>query len=356
MRSFFLQNIYIFAHVCIFLIMNKRITIKDIAKELNVHHSTVSRALRNDPRVNVSTRDHVLAYAREHEYQTNMNAVQLRGTSNNAIALIVPNINHSFFSDIVSKLTNLAYSKGYVISVFQTNEKYQQEKEIVNTIIKHNFAGVIVSIAKDTVNSDHFALLSKFGIPLVFFDRVCADIIAPKVLVNNYEITFQATEYLIARGYKRIAHVTGTPKINVFADRQKGYCDALVKSELDYSNSIVIEEDFTIEKGKEVLANLWNTDEKPDAIISSSIHFTMGILLQARTFGIQIPQQLGIITFGTLLSTEIIQPQITSIEQPESEIAEITFELLEKLMNKEISPHEKIERTVKAEIIFKESC
>jgi LacI family transcriptional regulator len=336
--------------------MNKRITIKDIAKELNVHHSTVSRALRNDPRVNEKTRDIVLAYAREHEYQINMNAVQLRGTSNNAIALIVPNINHSFFSDIVSKLTNLAYSKGYVISVFQTNEKYQQEKEIINTIIKHNFAGVIVSIAKDTVNSDHFALLGKFGIPLVFFDRVCADIAAPKVLVNNYEITFQATEYLIGKGYKRIAHVTGTPNINVFADRQKGYCEALLKNGLTYSKSLVVEDDFSIEKGKEVFSGLWNADEKPDAIISSSIHFTMGILLQARTCNIQIPQELGLITFGTLLSSEIIQPQITSIEQPELEIAEISFELLEKLINQEISTHEKIERTVKAEIIFKESC
>ena len=95
--------------------MNKRITIKDIAKELNVHHSTVSRALRNDPRVNENTRNAVLAYAAEHEYQTNMNAVQLRGTSNNAIALVVPNINHSFFSDIISHLTDLASQKGYVI-------------------------------------------------------------------------------------------------------------------------------------------------------------------------------------------------------------------------------------------------
>src|ERR1035437_3369298 len=207
--------------------MKRRITIKDIAKGLNIHHSTVSRALRNDPRVNENTRDAVLAYANEHDYQINMNAAQLRGKTNNAIALIVPNINHTFFSDIISQLTNIAYQKGYVISVFQTNEKYLQEKEIVNTIIKHNFAGVIVSIAKDTINSNHFALLKKYGIPLVFFDRVCPDISTPKVLVNNYEITLQATEHLINKGYKRIAHITGNTYVNVFKDREKGYCDAL---------------------------------------------------------------------------------------------------------------------------------
>ncbi|HLP06285.1 MAG TPA: LacI family DNA-binding transcriptional regulator [Paludibacter sp.] len=336
--------------------MKKRITIKDIAKELNVHHSTVSRALRNDPRVNEVTRDAVLAYAREHEYQTNMNAVQLRGTSNNAIALIVPNINHSFFSDIVSQLTNLAYQKGYVISVFQTNEKYQQEKEIVNTIIRHNFAGVIVSIAKDTVNSDHFALLKKFGIPLVFFDRVCEDIDMPKVLINNYEITFSATEYLLGKGYTRIAHLTAPNAINVFRDRQKGYLDALAKHGLVYQNPIEIDEEFTIQVGRDVFSKLWNSPERPDAIISSSIHLTMGILLQARAYGIEIPKELGLITFGTLLSSEIIQPQITYIEQPEKEIAEISFELLEKMMTGEIQEATAIEKVVEAGIVFKESC
>lgn len=336
--------------------MNKRITIKDIAKELNVHHSTVSRALRNDPRVNEKTRDLVLTYARKHEYQTNMNAVQLRGKSNNAIALIVPNINHPFFSDIVSQLTNLAYQKGYVISVFQSNEKNKQEKEIVNTIIKHNFAGVIVSIAKDTTNSDHFSALKKFGIPLVFFDRVCEDIPVPKVLVNNYEITFSATEYLINKGYKRIVHLTGTTSINVFRDRGKGYCDALTKNELEYRNPIVIESDFNIEIGKSIFSKLWNSTVKPDAIISSSVHLTMGILLQARTYGVNIPKDLGLISFGTFLSSEIIQPQITSIEQPEQEIAEISFELLEKLMTQDLLQDEIEVREVKAEIIFRESC
>ena len=344
-------------HTFVFsLYMKRRITIKDIAKELNVHHSTVSRALRNDPRVNEVTRDAVLAYAREHEYQTNMNAVQLRGTSNNAIALIVPNINHSFFSDIVSKLTNLAYSKGYVISVFQTNEKYQQEKEIVNTIIRHNFAGVIVSIARDTVNSDHFGVLSKFGIPLVFFDRICEDIPTPKVIINNYEITAKATEYLIKKGYRNIAHFTATTNINVFRDRENGYLDMLKKYGMEYQQPIVVEDDFSIELGKTLFSGLWNMPVKPDAIISSSVHMTVGIMLESRKFGIRIPEGLGLITFGSLLSSEIIEPQVTCIEQPEAEIAEISFDLLEKMINHEISIGNSLEKTVQAEIIFKKSC
>jgi LacI family transcriptional regulator len=336
--------------------MNKRITIKDIAKELNIHHSTVSRALRNDVRVNEKTRDLVLAYAREHEYQTNMNAVQLRGSSNNAIALIVPNINHTFFSDIISQLTNLAYIKGYVISVFQSNEKYELEKEIVSTIIKHNFAGVIVSISQATTNSDHFALLQKFGIPLVFFDRLCEDILSPRVLVNNFEITFNATEYLISRGYKRIVHLTGTDKINVFRDRQNGYLEALKKNKIEYRNPILITENFSTELGKDILKMLLNSNEEPDAFISSSVHLTMGILLQARILGINIPQNIGLISFGNQLTSEMFQPRITSIEQPEKEIAELSFELLEKLINKEVESNKLLIKEVKATINFKESC
>ena len=334
--------------------MNKRITIKDIARELNIHHSTVSRALRNDPRVNEKTRDVVLAYAREHEYQTNMNAVQLRGTGNNAIALIVPNINHSFFADVISQLTDIAYQKGYVISVFQSNEKYEQEKEIINTIIQHNFAGVIVSIAKDTQKSDHFRLLKKFGIPLVFFDRVCEDIIAPKVIVNNYDITATATEWLIKKGYNRIAHITGTNIINVFRNRDQGYQDTINKFSLDYNHTIEIQNDFSIQIGKEVFTQLWNSTPKPDAIISSSVNLTLGILVQAALLGVNIPTDLGLITFGSMMTSEIYQPQITTIEQQETEIAQTTFELLEDMIvNKN---NDVVIKEIKAQLIFRESC
>jgi len=336
--------------------MKKRITIKDIAKELNVHHSTVSRALRNDPRVNEKTRILVRDYALSHEYQKNMNAVQLRGSSKNTIALIVPNINHNFFSDIVSKLTNIAYKKGFILSVFQSNEDYEHEVGIVNTIIKQNYAGVIASISKDTTNSKHFKLLNSFGIPLVFFDRVCDDIFAPKVLVNNYEITFEATEYLINKGYKRIAHVTGPEHINVFHDRENGYLDALVKHGLDYSRNISYDDEFTVELGEKCLTDLLMEIEKPDAIISSSIHLTMGIIVCCRKLNIRIPQDLAIIGFGNHLNSLIMEPQITSIYQSETSIAEISFNLLEKLINKEIPTGENYTETVNAQIVYRASC
>jgi LacI family transcriptional regulator len=336
--------------------MLKRITIKDIAKELNVHHSTVSRALRNNPKVTETTRDRILACALRHGYQTNMNAVQLRGTSNNTIALIVPNINHTFFSNIVSQLTNLAYTKGYIISVFQSNENYEQEIGIVNTIIKQNYAGVIASISKNTIDSKHFNLFRTFGIPLVFFDRVCDDIKTPKVLVNNYEIIFQVAEYLIEKGYKRIANLTGPRYINVFNDRQKGYADALIKHHLNYQRKMVIKDDFTIKLGIESLNKLMSETEKPDAIISSSIILTTGLAVRAREMSLKIPKDLAFITFGDHVSSLMMQPQLTSISQPENEISELSFDLLNKMINKEISIDTECIKIVNAKVDYRESC
>ncbi len=336
--------------------MNKRITIKDIARELDIHHSTVSRALRNDPRVNIKTRDLILDYAQIHDYQININALQLRGSGNNAIALIVPNINHSFFSDVISILSDIACKKGYVISVFQTNEQYELEVEIVNTIIRHDFAGVLVSIAQSTLDAGHFRLLHKFGIPIVFFDRVCEDISTPKVLINNEEITAKATEYLISKNYERIVHITGNAHINVFRERQAGYLKSIENHGLKYTNSIILNNDFTVDRGKQIMDNLFNSPEKPDAIISSSIHITMGILLKARELKINIPDELGIVSFGTQLIANLIQPGLISIEQPEKEIAKLSFQLLEQLINKEFAIDCNLTLVANASIHFHESC
>ena len=278
----------------------------------------------------------------------------LHGADNNKpiVALIVPIINHSFFSNIADQLTTLAYNNGYLVSVFQSNEDYEQEVEIVNSIIAQKFAGVIVSISKNTIDSSHFKRLQEAGIPLVFIDRVCEDIIAPKVLINNYEITYTITENLIKKGNKRIALIIGTNDINVFRERQDGYLDALKKYGLTYQMPVV-ENEFSIEKGKDIFIKLWSSDNRPDAIISSSIQLTLGILLQTKLYDVKTPNKLDLVTYVSHISFKIIQPQITIIDQPENEIAELSFELLEKLISHELIPENEMTRTVNAKIAMK---
>ena len=274
----------------------------------------------------------------------------LKTLSRPIIALVIPIINHSFFSNIANQLTQLAFKKGYLLSVFETNEDYHQEVEVVKSIISQKFAGVIVSISKNTSDSNHFKKMQEAGIPIVFFDRVCNDIVAPKVLINNYEITFSVTEQLIKKGNKHIALITGTKDINVFRERQHGYLDALNKYGLTYQMPI-IEEEFSIEKGKEIFIKLWSSAIRPDAIISSSIQLTLGILLQTKLYDVKVPGKLNLISYVSHFSFKILQPQITIIEQPEKEIAEFSFELLEELISNQIIPENEMIKTVNAYIV-----
>lgn len=308
----------------------KRITIKDIARELKLHHSTVSRALRGEATVNEKTRNTVLEYAKQHGYQINMSALQLRGSIKNMIAVLVPNIHHSFFSNIVSIITNLAYEKGYVVSVFQSNEKYEQEKEIIKTLIRNNVAGVIASVSMETVNSEHFRKLKNYHIPLILFDRVCSDVEVPKVTVNNYEVVAEAVELLIKKGYQRIAHISGPDRINVFSDRQAGYLSSIKRFGLSYSRIEIVDSYFTIEEGEKAVRDLFLEPEKPDALICDSHFLTLGAFMRLREMNLNVPEDVGLAGFGESPYFEVISQEIVTLIQPEDAIANGVFELLMK--------------------------
>lgn len=335
--------------------MSVRLTIKDIAREFNVHHSTVSRALKNDKRVKEETRKKIVEYAKAHGYRINMNALQLRDGIRTVIAIIVPNINHQFFSNIISTVTNLAYKKGYVVTIFQTNENFDQEEKIINTVIQNNVAGVIASVSMETESSFHFAELKKYKIPLILFDRVCDDLNVSKVLINNAEVLGEAVNLLVNKGYKRIAHITGTKKVNVFRERQNGYANAILFNKLTYNRTIVINKGFSIEDGKISINELFTEKEKPDAIICDSFTLMTGVIIKLRELKVKFPDEIGLISFGDSPSMEVINPAITAIVQPEEEVAVEAFNLLlEKIESKNENLTQSI--TVSATIIERNSC
>ena len=313
--------------------MNRRITIKDISRELKVHHSTVSRALRNDPKVKEDTRKRIQAYAKKHGYKTNMNALQLRGSVKNVIAVIVPNINHVFFSKIISVITNLAYKDGFIVSVFQTNESLEIEKQVLNSVILNNIAGVIASISMETSNVEHFRALKKYKIPLVMFDRVTDKIKVPKVESNNFEVVSEVVKNLYQDGCRRIVHVTGPKKISVFKNRNKGYYHMIEKLGLPYASSCTPKKEFTIETGKETAKKIFSKKIKPDAIICDSDVLMTGILFQLKEMQIKVPEDVKIVSFGDNPVLNILTPNVSSIIQPMNEIANASYELLKNAIS-----------------------
>lgn len=329
----------------------KRITIKDIARELKLHHSTVSRALRNEKIINSETRGKVIEYAREHGYLLNLNALQLRGNANNVIGLVVPNINHSFFSNYISFISNLAFEKGYIISVFQSNESLQQEKEFIKTLIQHNVAGVMASISMETGKAQHFELLKKYNIPFVMFDRVDFSLGQSGVVINNSEVVSEVVAMLFSKGFRKIAYISGTPSTNVFIDRQKGYTGGLAKFGLKYKNCIAIHKGFTIEKGKQVIDTLFGLKDCPDAIICDSHILTLVALAKIQELGLRVSENFGLAGFGGFPDLALVSKGVIFIQQPEKEMAEAAFSLLmEEILNKEKVNTKQI-KTFQAEII-----
>jgi LacI family transcriptional regulator len=333
-----------------------RITIKDIARELDIHHSTVSRALRNDPRINTQTKRKIQDYAEHHGYRQNIQAVHFRGNGGNVIAMLTPNINHRFFSNMINHITNFAYEKNFVISVFQSNESFEQEQSIIDKIIQQDVTGVIASISNKTTNGDHYQDLINLNIPLVFFDRIPDNVHACSVINNNKEIVYELVEKLVKNGKKRIVHLTGPMTTSVFKERSQGYYQAIKASKIKYEKQVVFPDDFTMEAGQKVVDELFNGREKPpDAIISNSSFLTIGVIHQLNNLKISIPEEVTVAGFGDHFYNEMLHPHIISVEQPEEEMAKTAFELLLNQLSSRCDQqpvHPKIIK-LKSKIIFK---
>ncbi len=308
--------------------MKKKITIKDIANDLGIHHATVSRALRDDSRISQTTKDKIVAYAKSNGYKLNQSAVNLRNTQSNEIAVIVPNISHYTFANFVSVITDLAAKNNFIVSMFQTRENYEHEKDAVKTIMQNRVAGVIASLSLTTNDTTHFKDLIAFGIPVVFFDRVPEDLDAPKVTADNYKAAYNCVNLLLNKGYKKIAHLTGPLHISVFNDRNTGYQKALNDNKIDYLNNVVINKEFEISDGYETIKKLWNGESKPDAVLCDSFTLSAGVNLFCRDNEIIVPEDIGIIAIANDPFSALLDPPQTIMSQPIDKMAQAAFDLL----------------------------
>ena len=332
--------------------MKKKITIKDIANELGIHHATVSRALRNDSRISQSTKDKIVSYAKSKGYKLNQSAVNLRNTHSNEIAVIVPNISHYTFANFVSVITDLAARNNFIVSMFQTRENYEYEKDAVKTIMQNRVAGVIASLSLTTTDTDHFKDLIEFGIPVVFFDRVPLDIKAPKVTTDNFKAAYDCVNLLINKGFKKIAHLTGPLHISVFNERNNGYQNALNDHAVEYANNVVIPKEFEISDGFDAIQKLWQEDEKPDAVLCDSFTLSAGVNMFCRNQNIIVPDNLGIIAIANDPFSALLESAQTIMSQPINEMAKIAFDLLIQCTKSEIID---VTKSIQPELIIRKS-
>jgi DNA-binding LacI/PurR family transcriptional regulator len=303
-------------------------TIVDIAKKLGVAPSTVSRALSDHPDVKKATKEQIKKLAKDLNYSPNPIARSLKSSRTTTIGVIVPEIKHDFFSSAISGIEEVAYQSGYTILVCQSNESYEREVVNTNALMHHRVAGVIVSISQNTKNSDHFKDLLARKIPLVFFDRVCEDVNASKVVIDDCKSARVAVNHLVQRGYKRIAHFGGPKELGICIRRLNGYVEALKQNGLPSPNGFIRYGGLHEEDGYKSMDCMLKENIIPDAIFAVNDPVAIGAFQRIKEAGLKIPGNIAIVGFSNNKITALVDPPMTTVNQPSFEMGKKAAEIL----------------------------
>ena len=307
---------------------SKNITIKHIAKTLGISISTVSRALHDAYDVSPETRRKVMALAEELDYKPNPYAVSLVKQNTNMIGVLLPEIAVYYFSMVVKGIQDVAYSVGYNVMFFISGESLEREKLILKNLNVNSLDGLLVSVSAETCNSDHFKKLIDKGLPIVFFDRVLDDIHTSKVIQDDYQGAFNATQHLIQQGFTKIAHLAGPKNLNIAQQRLQGYLDALTQNGLPIRKNYIIHSSLTEEDGIQDMSKLLAVKPLPDALFCVNDRKAIGAMLALKRYGYKIPHHMAMVGFQNAPISEVVTPSLTTIEQTAYEIGAKSCQLL----------------------------
>ena len=317
-------------------IKNTEPTIHDIARELEISASTVSRALNDNPRISIKTKEKIKAVADKLGYRPNTLASNLRNKKSNTIGIVVPLINRYFFSSVISGAEDVAFKAGYNVVISQSNDLADKEINIVQSMFANRVDGLIISIAMRTDTFDHLKLFRKKHIPLVFFDRAVPEIETDKIVVDDFAGAFRVTQHLIDQGYKRIGHLAGPQNLTTYLDRKKGYIDALLKNGIAYDESLIIINTLTSDEGVPAIQQLMSLPNPPDAVFCGNDTTALSVMIYLRDKGIRIPEDVGIVGFSNEPFSKVVSPSISTIAQPGFLMGQKAAELIiQKIENKE---------------------
>ena len=306
------------------------ITMKDIARELGVSVATVSRALKDSPRISTKQKERIKTFAREHNFYPNLTAEKLRHNRvrpSNIIGVIIPKIEHYYFSTILSGIEKQARIRGYNIIVAQSEERYDLEKIICEHFIENRVCGIIVSQAKDTVKYDHFEKLNQMGIPVVFYDRICTGINANRVVVDDYMGAFTAVTHLIETGCRRIAFYGASMNLEISKNRYNGYRDALLRHGLKADSSLEFICDNR-EDAEEITPKVLKRPDRPDAFFAINDDTAIAILYTAKRMGLKVPEEVSICGFTNGERAVACDPMLTTVEQRGHMVGEEAVDVL----------------------------
>jgi len=323
------------------------LTMKDIASVFGISVATVSRALKDSPRISEERRKAIQQYAREHNFYPNAIGEALRHSRvmpSHMIGVIVPELAHFYFSMILTGIEEAAAARGYYIIVAQSGESYEKEVRVCEMFHRQKVCGVIVSQAKDTRNYDHYQKLIDAGIPLVFYDRICTGVNASRVVVDDYMGAYNAVTHLIETGCRRIAFYGGPMQLEISKNRFNGYKDALLKHGLAVDDSIVRICDNRAD-AEELTPEMLSLDHRPDGFFAVNDDTAIGILYTVKRAGFRVPDDIAICGFTNGQRAIACDPMLTTVEQRGKRVGEEAAEILIDKVEGH-SPIDKVEKRI----------
>jgi LacI family transcriptional regulator len=306
----------------------KRVTLTDIANELDIDVSTVSKALKKHPKISDTTIKKVSKVARRLNYRPNDIATALVKGKSNLIGVMVPHTDENFFASAIRGIEEVAKKEGYHITIFQSNDDTNDEKSNIETMYRARVDGIIASHAMETHEFGHYQDILDQDIPLVLFDRFNDAIDSDVVAIDDFKGAYKAVSHLIDQGCSRITHIAGQLSVHIYKERYRGYKQALEDHGLSNDENLVVESDMSLEGGRKRTLTLLNNRKKPDAIFASNDYTALGAIQILQENNIDIPEEVAVVGFSNEAFTSYVTPTISSIEQHSRKMGKIAAQHL----------------------------
>lgn len=312
----------------------KDVTLKEIAKKLGISITTVSKALKNYPDVSEKTKAAVNELCQKLHYTPNSFAVNLRTKESKTIGLIIPEVMHHFFSNIINAIIDEAEKKGYLVIILQSNESLELEKNQIELLINKRVDGILLSLSKESNNDAHIQEVINRKIPLVMFDRIAKLSNCSKVIIDDQKAAFDAVQHLIDKGCKKIAHFRGPLNPQISIDRYIGYKKALEKNNITFDSKLIYTcEDITFQEGIDYAKQMIDEHPDVDGIFAITDLVAVGAMSYFNEVKIKVPEQIKIIGFSNWFMSQVVTPKLSTVEQPSTEMGLAAFALLLEEMN-----------------------
>jgi LacI family transcriptional regulator len=308
--------------------------IKTLAGQLGISVSTVSKALNDSHEISAETKKKVLELATQLNYTPNAYAGSLRNKKSNNIAVVLPEVADSFFSQAINGIESVAQEKGYHVIVYLTHEKVHKEQSILGDFRSGRVDGVLMSVSGETTSHDHIRRLCEKNIRLVFFDRVIEDVAAARVITNDFESAYKATAQLLSKCCKRLAFLSMSDKLAIINYRLEGFKKALADAAVLFDPAMLVNCSSDEQQTQYALKELLTRTDRPDAVLASAEKPATDIYNVCNQIGLRIPADLKVIAFSSMQIAALLHPPLSTITQPAFEMGKLAAALLFKALEK----------------------